>query len=88
MELRKTPPDRPQRVNSEAGLQLRFDIGHENARTTDKFRRARHPRREARHSFCRFERILRADQPPHKIKVELPQRQFAGVEMPLMRRIE
>lgn len=35
-----------------------------------------------------LERIARRDEPPHIIKMQLPQRHKAGIEMTLMRRVE
>src|SRR5205085_9304573 len=50
--------------------------------------RSRQSRIKAGHPLGGLQRILRADQPPHKIELQLTQRQFARIEMPAMWRIE
>src|SRR5688572_2786835 len=43
---------------------------------------------QRRHVACRFERILRADQPPDVIEPEQLQRQQADMAVAVMRRVE
>src|SRR5688572_22802239 len=43
---------------------------------------------QRRHVACRFERILRADQPPDVIEAEQLQRQQADMAVAVMRRVE
>ncbi len=86
--LWKTACDCLQGVNGEASAKLGFDIADEDPAVAHKELRCAHPFVEIGHTARRFQRILRADQPPHGIESKLAQRHFACMHMSAVRRIK
>jgi hypothetical protein len=71
-----------------AGVQLTLDIRDDDSRMPGDQLAAYKPLFQRRHVAFRFERILRADQPPDVIEAEQLQRQQADVAVAVMGRVE
>ena len=84
----KTAAQKPQCVDGELRAELRLDIADNNARVARELCGGAKAQLKTGHAAAGFQWILRANQPPDEIEFELPQSQFAGIEMTVMRGIE
>jgi hypothetical protein len=78
---------RLERGFGEARPEPGLDVADLDARMPDHLPRRRQPPRHLGGSV-RFQRVARADQPPHAVEPERPQRPLGDVHVALVRRIE
>src|SRR4051812_42655841 len=86
--MRKVPVQACKCLCRKAGVQLALDIRDDDSRMPGDQVAADQPLFQRRHVACRFERILRADQPPDVIEAEQLQRQQADMAVAVMGWVE
>jgi len=85
---RKAAFQRAQRVGGVTRAQPRLDIGNPDALVADDRRGGCDAVGERRHAVDRLQRILRRDEPPDLVELEMAQRLAADVQVAAMGRVE